>query len=44
MVVSVVPFFAMADRATQQQNEKQVQQMVDFIKSEAKENIEQNNL
>ena len=27
----------MADRAKQQQNEKQVQQMVDFIKSEAKE-------
>ena len=29
--------FAMADRAKQQQNEKQVQQMVEFIKSEAKE-------
>jgi V-type H+-transporting ATPase subunit E len=27
----------MADRAKQQQNEKQVQQMVEFIKSEAKE-------
>ena len=27
----------MADRAKQQQNEKQVQQMVDFIKSEARE-------